>query len=706
MTGTVGPDKGTSARHDGGAASPITPEAVGDQPGAPSWPAIVGPETWWCAPDPASASVRLLRCATPGAPVLEVLDPAWSVGNRSIGYGGRPYAVLPGTGRHRLVFTHAADQRLYAADVAPLHPATDASAPAPALAPVPLTPADPDGVRTAYADPIPGPDATEIWCVRETTRTAPGDEAADPAPRTRRDVVAVPLSGAGADDPRAVRVVARSHHFLSGIRLSPDGARLAWTGWDHPDMPWDSSELMVARIRDGVAVEPARVLGGDGVSVPQAEWADADTLYAMADPDGWWNLHRVDLVGDGAKTACVLRADAEDSHALWRVGATSFAVTDAGVVLRRSRGAQTLHLWDPATGELRDAPALTALAGEWTDFAVGLSGDAKAVAVVAAGPAETATPLRIDLAPRHPGDAPTPAVARCAVTSADRSDGRLSVPQHRAAAVPGGWLVPFAYYPPTAPYPTDASPAAPYPTDASRGAHAVQAPPLLIDVHGGPTSRTGGTRSVELSLFTSRGFAVASVDYGGSTGYGRAYRDRLRHQWGTVDVDDCVAVARTLAEAGLADPARTAIRGGSAGGWTALAALAHTDVFCCGAVYYPISDPLTWSGGQTHDFESRYIETLVGALPDDEERLRAVSPLANAAAIDVPFVMLQGLDDTICRPDQARCLVEAVDAAHGPGLCFRFLQFPGEGHGFRRSASVAASLRAELDLYAHVMGAP
>ncbi|HMG64186.1 MAG TPA: hypothetical protein VK599_14660, partial [Streptosporangiaceae bacterium] len=257
MTEVAAPDGGTPGHRFGAWASPITPEAVGAQGGSPVWPALAGAETWWCASDPAAASVRLWRCAEPGAPVLEVLDAGWSVGNRAIGYGGRPYLVVPGPERHQLVFTHAADQRLYAAGVASLS-AGGAEAPRPA--PAPLTPADPEGVRTAYADPIPGPDGAEVWCIRETTRTAPGGELDDPAPRTSRDVVAVPLSGAAADDPDAIRVVARSHHFLSGIRLSPDGSRLAWIGWDHPDMPWDTSDLMVARIQDGVAAEQVRVL--------------------------------------------------------------------------------------------------------------------------------------------------------------------------------------------------------------------------------------------------------------------------------------------------------------------------------------------------------------------------------------------------------------------------------------------------------------
>jgi hypothetical protein len=721
MTVVDDPAERTSVpRRHGTWRSPLTPGAVAAAAGGPAWPAVVGPETWWCASHTPTGTISLLRCVAPGEPARDVLGGDWKPSNSAIGYGGRPYLAVPGAPRHLVAFTHALDGRLYAGYVEPL---SDAEPPAASGAragvadPKPLTPTDDAESETCYADPILGPDGTELWCIREVVH---GGASTD----TSRDVVAVPLSGAAAEDPAAIRVVARSHDFLSGIRLSPDGTRLAWVGWDHPDMPWDNSSLMVARIVDGQAVDPVRVLGGDGVSVPQAEWAGADRLYAMADPDGWWNLHRISLEGDavdapgaitaaGATTAtgatgaagaapkvrvaCVLPMESECSHAIWRVGATSFAVTAAGVVLRYGVGDQRIGLWDPATGELTD---VAGHAGEWTEFAVGLSGSADAVAVIAAGPGERANPVRIDLAaPTSPtvptestarteSTAPTVRVRRCIPPEDDGFEPWHARAERRRVLRPEGTPVHFVYYPPTSPdhHGPDEEP-----------------PPLIIDVHGGPTSWTGNSRSLTFSLFCSRGFAVASVDYGGSTGYGRAYRDLLRHTWGITDVEDCVTVARALAAEGLADPAHTAIRGGSAGGWTTLAALATTDVFCCGAVYYPISDPLTWFGEQTHDFESRYIESLVGLLPRDEEHFRRVSPLARAAGITAPFVMLQGLDDGICHPDQARRIVAAVEQARGPGLCRAFLQFPGEGHGFRRAGSIAASLEAELALFNAVM---
>jgi dipeptidyl aminopeptidase/acylaminoacyl peptidase len=672
--------------------SPLTAEAAGAASGTPTWPSVVGPETWWCESRAAASTLKLMRCAGPGEPAEDVLGGDWRVSNGAIGYGGRPYLAWAGDDGHRVVFTHSPDGRLYAAEVPPAGiGAGDGvgdgdGATAQDVRPRPLTPPDEDGTDTSYADPVLGPGGEEVWCVREVVR---GGE--DGAARTvARDIVAVPLSGDGSAQPR---VVGASHDFLSGIRVSPDGSRICWIGWNHPAMPWDDSVLMVARIVDGRAVEAVPILGGAGVSVPQAEWAGPASLYAMADPDGWWNLHRVTLgsgsgSGSGSdghrdghrdgeadaasavRVECVLPTDSECSHAIWRVGATSFAVTDAGVVFRHGVGDQQVVLWDPAT------EAVTDLAGEWTEFAIGLRGDAASVAVIAASPTERAAPVRIDVAQAR--------ARRCLPAADDPFEPWHSTPERRRAQRADGSPVHFVYYPP-------ASPNHIGPDD--------ELPPLIIDVHGGPTSTTGGSRALTLSVFTSRGFAVASVDYGGSTGYGRAYRDRLLRNWGIVDVEDSVAVAHALAEAGLVDPARTAVRGGSSGGWTTLAALAHTDAFCCGAVYYPISDPLTWSGEQTHDFESRYLESLVGVLPEDEEHYRRVSPLAHAGSITAPYVMLQGLDDRICRPDQAERLV----AATAPGLCRAFLRFPGEGHGFRRAASISASLEAELALFTDVM---
>jgi dipeptidyl aminopeptidase/acylaminoacyl peptidase len=609
-------DRESIIRPHGEWPSPITAERAAAASGSLTWVSARGDETWWCASDPATATVRLL-CRSASGEVADVLGEGRSARNRVCGYGGRPYALFD----DGFVYTEFGDQRLYCGDR-------------------PLTPPDP---TAWYVDPLVVGD--QAWCIRE--RTVPG--GGDPAPRTSRDIVAVPLAGG------PLRVVARSHHFLAGPRVSPDGRRLAWLGWDHPRMPWDGTDLMVADLVDGVAVNARRVLGGPDVSVAQAEWVGDDALYAMADPDGWWNLHHVAL-STGAVT-CVLPMPEECASALWRIGATWFALAGEKVVLRHGVGAQQLGVWDPASGELRD------LAPGWTDFGWSVWADAGHAVIIAGSEREPTGVLRVPLDGGPPSR----------LTDPPAEDAYRSVPERRVADG-----VHYVYYPPC-------NPAASAPPGAT--------PPLIVTVHGGPTSHTAGTPSTELSLFTSRGFAVASVDYGGSTGYGRAYRERLRHQWGVVDVADCVTVARVLAASGEIDPARVAIRGDSAGGWTTLAALAHSDVFCAGAAYYPIADATRWSGEHTHDFESRYLDGLV--RPADRER---VSPLHHADRITSPLVLLQGVEDTICPPEHAESIAAAVRSPW-----HRLLLFDGEGHGFRKASSVTDSLRAEADLYRYAM---
>jgi dipeptidyl aminopeptidase/acylaminoacyl peptidase len=379
----------------------------------------------------------------------------------------------------------------------------------------------------------------------------------------------------------------------------------------------------------------------------------------------------------------VLPLERECADALWQVGSTWFAVTTSGVVLRHGCGSQTLALWNPVEETMQE------LAPEWEEFgsSIGATGSAdvgQAVAVVAGSRSRANSVLRVPLPSGAAGSISEPV----ALTSDDHAALRPWIPdaQRRTARRPDGSDVHYVYYPPTNPD---------YVVPAG------VLPPLLVDVHGGPTSNTGATPDLEFALFCSRGFAIASVDYGGSTGYGRDYRNRLRRNWGIVDVEDCATVAQDLAERGLADPLRTAVRGGSAGGWTTLACLASTDVFCAGAVYYPISDPVTWSGEQTHDFESRYLESLIGELPADLDRYEAVSPMANAENIKSPLVMLQGADDFICKPDQAQLIIDEV-SKHG--LWQRHLVFEGEGHGFRKESSVQASLELEAELYSTTMG--
>lgn len=633
--------------------SPLSAALVSAASASPSWPPPVGDEVWWCVTVPgaedADAGIRLLA-AGPGGQPREILPPGHGPRSRIVEYGGRPWTVDGAAADRTVVWGDARDQRLWGmTDGAP-----DTARP--------LTPTGPG--FACYADPVVV--GSEVWCVRERRRAIADRDV-------HRDVVAVPLDGAAAAIDDAVRVVVTAQHFLTALRPSPEGTRLAWIGWNHPAMPWDGTELMVADLRDGVAHDARRVLGGTDVSVCQVEWADEQTLYALADPDGWWNLHRVPL--DGAPAQNVLPLGEECGGAGWRIGSTWCGVlSDGRVALSHGVGRTALGLWDPADGSFTD------LAPEWTEWGGALAVSGTRICDVAGAVDRKPTVVTVDV-----GGSP-PAVHAVAADSVEGVDAYTAwIPPQQPVVLRdvAGRALHAVVLPPTHPR-----------------HHVEGRAPYLVHVHGGPTGRTAQIRDLELAFFTSRGIGVVCVDYGGSTGYGRDYRERLRGKWGEVDVQDTVSVARWLVETGRADPERIAVRGGSAGGWTSLAVAGRSDAFCASTVYYPISDPATWAE-QTHDFESRYLDSMIGPWPAAAQRYRERSPRSHAAGIVRPLLMLQGLDDVICPPAQAQVV---IDVLRRSGTPHRYLTFAGERHGFRRASTVAACLTAELDLYGEAMG--
>ncbi|MCR3718135.1 MULTISPECIES: S9 family peptidase [Prauserella salsuginis group] len=636
--------------------SPITAGDVAAAGVTPQWLDVVraadvarGSEVWWAEARPAEGGrVALVRAGDDGR-VADVLPAPWNVRNRLHEYGGRPWAVVDDT----LVFTHWDDQRIHAV---PLPDGAAATA-----APVrPLTP-EPDvahGFR--YGDLRPGPGGA-VWAVRETVT---GPRRIDIA----RDLVAVGRDG-------DVRSLAATHHFLTSPQLSPDGRRAAWLGWDHPAMPWDETSVCVAEVEaDGTLGPPRVVAGGDGVSVCQLTWGPAGELLALADPSGWWNLHRVPLDGGGRDAGLVALApvEAELGGAMWKTGARWLAPLDRDryAVLASGR----LAVLDTTSGTLTPvAPELTA----WSPSIAVADGD---VVGIAAGPHTENAVVRV-----RPADGTvTHLTPQPELPPAEY----LSVPQERTFHTADGHAVPAYVYPPR--HPDHAGP------DDER-------PPYLVHAHGGPTGRNYAVLDLDFSYFTSRGIGVVAVDYGGSVGYGRHYRERLRQQWGVVDVADCAAVARALAEDGTADPERIAIRGGSAGGFTSAASMTVTDTYRAATIKFPILDLAQWTGdgGEVHDFESQYVYGLVGPLPETAERHRVRSPMHNLGGLAGPVLLLQGLDDEICPPDQAERFVEALE---GSGIPHAYLPFEGEQHGFRGAATIVAALEAELAFYGQVFG--
>jgi len=477
-------------------------------------------------------------------------------------------------------------------------------------------------------------------------------------------LVAIPLDGSGE-----VEVLAEGHDFFAAPRVDPAGERLAWLDWDHPNLPWDGTTLRLARLGiDGLS--GIRTIAGDASTwVTQPRWSPAGELWFAAEPGEWINLHR--LRDGGVEVVCPMAAEFAPPD--WVFGNSTFGFLDDGrvmaIAVRDGRG-ELLSL-DPSTGDIApvDLP--------FTTFGrIAVDGDQ----VVCSVAPEDGWPGIVRIDPLTGGWSwlvhdEVPIVDAFAV----------SRPRSFTFATTGGRTAHAILHPPFNP-----GYLAP---DGER-------PPLIVTSHGGPTANTTTAFAAEHQAFTSRGIAVVDVDYGGSTGYGKAYRKRLEGEWGIVDVDDCVAAAQALVEMGEADPARLIVRGGSASGFTTLAALAFRDVFGAGTTYFGIGD-LEAFVGDTHKFESRYTERLVGPYPATIERYHERSPSRHADRISCPVLVLQGAEDRVVPPSEAEGIVAALRAN---GIPFAYLLFAGEDHGFRQASSIIRSFEAELSFYGQVFG--
>ncbi|MER0245842.1 prolyl oligopeptidase family serine peptidase [Streptomyces sp. HSW2009] len=662
--------------------SPIGAQHIAAHDGNPEHVGVVGDEVWWTSPRPAENGRRTLVRRRPGGTEESLLPGPWNVRSRVMEYGGASWAATARTaGGPLLVFSHFDDQRLYAYE--------------PDLAggqPTPLTPVSELGGGLRWIDPVLVPERGEVWCVlEEFTGPAPTD--------VRRLLAAVPLDGSAAENRAAVRELTDdTHRFVTGVRRSPDGRRAVWIAWDHPRMPWDGTELKTAEITaDGTFSGVRTLIGGPGESIPQAEWAADGTLLAASDRNGWWNLYRVDPDSGAAVNLCP--RDEEFAGPLWKVGFRWFAPLPGGLVATlHGRGALTLGILDlhaaPTPGaavgggaadsgavgggaELRPADAV----GPWTEWLPTLAVDGTRVVGVAASPHTGYEVVELDTCTGHARVIGEP--HRDVVDPA-----YYPQPVARTFTGPDGREVHAHLYPPRNP---------------DHRAPDGELPPYVVWAHGGPTSRSPLVLSLQAAYFTSRGIGVVDVNYGGSTGYGRPYRERLREQWGVVDVADCAAVAEALAAEGGADRDRLAIRGGSAGGWTTAASLTSTSLYACGTILFPVLDLVNWATDGTHDFESQYLEGLVGPLAEVPDRYRERSPLHRADHLRAPFLLLQGLDDAVCPPAQCERFLAALAGRDVPHA---YLAFAGEGHGFRRAETMIRSLEAEISLYGQVFGFP
>jgi dipeptidyl aminopeptidase/acylaminoacyl peptidase len=467
-------------------------------------------------------------------------------------------------------------------------------------------------------------------------------------------------------------VLVDGNDFYSSPRLSPDGRQLAWLSWDHPRMPWQGTELWLADVLDdGSLVNGRLIAGGVHEAIVQPEWSPGGTLYFVSDRSGWWNLHRYDH--GVVHPVCPREAEFGGPH--WVFGNSMYGFrSDSEIVCTYIEGGVSrLARLDTASGALSpiDTPYQ-----EIRELRV--AGDT--LVLLAGAPTVAAEVVRIDLAGGR-----REVLARSIEQLPDVA--YLSVPQSISYPSANGRTSYAFYYPPA---------------NADHEPLPGELPPLMVIGHGGPTSMASSTLKLTTQFWTSRGIAVLDVNYGGSTGFGRAYRDLLKEQWGVVDVEDCVAGARYLADQGLVDRERLVIRGGSAGGLTTLCALAFHDVFKAGASYYGVSD-LKGLDADSHKFESHYNEYLIAPKDRADAVYAERSPINHTDKLRRPMIFFQGLDDKVVPPPQSEVMVEALRAR---GVPVAYLTLEGEGHGFRKADSILRTLEAELVFYLRVFGIP
>jgi dipeptidyl aminopeptidase/acylaminoacyl peptidase len=622
--------------------SPVTPELVAKGSRRFGTVQMAGDAIYWSESRPEQGGRQAILRAAKGGAVEEVLPLPFSARSRVHEYGGGEFLVAGET----IYFVNDKDQQVYRLE--------------PGEPPRRIT----DAPGTRFADFALDASRQRLIAVAEIHSRDKGQRHTLP----RNALVSIALS----DKAGQIHELATGRDFYASPRLSPDGTQLAFLAWDLPDMPWDSATLYLARVGDdGMLGRPRTIAGGDGSAVFQPEWGSEGQLYFVWDETGWGQLYR----WQANKIARIHGArGAELARPQWVFGSRSYALHPDGKVgmVSLSRGMPLFEVRELKGGKVTQYAQLQKRTARIDDPVAFGSGFAALVSQPAAAPAI----MRIaegGLAPLSP---PPPA---------EVEPGFISKGEVREFRRPDGQTVYGIYY---------------APKSATHRGPAGAAPPALVLVHGGPTSMTDAGLKMRVQFYTSRGVAVLDVNYSGSTGYGRAYRQRLDGAWGIADVADCAAGARHLAKAGLADGARIAISGGSAGGYTTLMALATTQVFAAGSSHYGISD-MGLLLEHTHKFESGYLHRLMGTTPGKwKEVFAARSPINLIAGIKVPVILFQGLDDKVVPPEQSRLIVDQLKKR---GIDVAYHEFAGEGHGFRKAETIIAVLEAELAFLQRVL---
>jgi dipeptidyl aminopeptidase/acylaminoacyl peptidase len=622
--------------------SPISAEMVSVGGVTLSQPRLENGSVYWQESRPSEDGRSVLMHAAPFSEAVEVTPPGFNIRTTVHEYGGGAYLIHRGTA----FFSNFVDQRLYRQEAGADPWAITAES----------------GGRDRYADGRVTPDGRWLICVRERH-----PDPDDPSGVTN-ELVAIPPDGSA--EPLIIR---SGRDFYSSPRISPDGSMLCWLEWDLPWMPWNGSEVYVADLADDATLQHVRQVAGRAgeESIFHPTWSPAGDLHFVSDRTGWWNLYRE---RDGQVEA-LHPAEAEFGWPQWVFGMSAYGFLGDGRIacLWERDGVQHVALLDPESSELIDLDVPHSAMRPTLD----VEGDR--VAFVGGGPSIPDQVVLLDVTARSMD------VLRTS-SSVNVEEEHFSIPRQIEFPTEDG-VTAFAHF-----YP---------PRNRDATGTGGERPPLIVMSHGGPTAEASPGFSLETQFWTSRGFAVVDVNYGGSTGFGRRYRQRLNGNWGVVDTADCINAARWLVGQGEVDGNRLLITGGSAGGYTTLCALTMHDGFAAGTSYFGLADLESFVTGGTHKFESRYLFSLVGPYPEEAERYRSRSPINFTDGISCPMLLLQGAEDRVVPPAQAEIMVEALKRKSLP---YAYVLFEGEQHGFRKAESNRRALESELSFYAQVLG--
>ncbi len=615
--------------------SPITSDLIVKGSIGVGMTALDGPDVYWIEMRPSEAGRYVIVRHNPDGETTDVTPKGFNARTRVHEYGGGDFVIADGT----VYFSNFDDQRLYKQALG--------------SEPAALTPA----VEMRYADPIVDHKRARLICVREDHTG--GNEAVNT------------LVSISVEDGSDARILVSGNDFYSSPRLSPDGKHLAWLTWNHPNMPWDGTELWIGELaEDGSLAQTVRVAGGVEESIFQPEWSPDGVLYFVSDQSGWWNLSRRNEDGS---VESLHEMQAEFGMPQWVFGMSMYAFESRERIVCAyiEKGSWRLAILETRTGKFETIET------PYTDITYLRAATGRAV-FRGGSPTNPAAIVQLDL---NTGE--TQVLRRSNELQID--PGYFSIAQPVEFPTENGQTAHAFFYPPR---------------NSDFVAPEGELPPLLVKSHGGPTSAATTTLALGIQYWTSRGIGVLDVNYGGSTGYGREYRERLKDTWGIVDVDDCANGAGYLVELGKVDGNRLMITGGSAGGYTTLCALTFRDRFKAGASHYGVSDCEALAK-ETHKFESRYLDGLIGPYPERADLYRERSAIHHVDRLSCPVIFFQGLEDKVVLPNQAEMMVEALRAK---GLPVAYVPFEGEQHGFRRAENIKRALDGEIYFYSRVFG--